>query len=184
MIYHFQLILLSAYLVIIHAAPMTNDKRQIPVESHGLSTEALLTLISVCVAVLGIALTLVLKWDSLKGMCLARRCHRRSRSCRNAAGEFPEVPIERLAALTVYFRLGYTPHQLRRTSSSSTAFASPRKRRRDSTTATRPNLPHRTTALVVAHPYSLMDFATSKGSTRDLAMTEYRAGHFWHNAHA
>ena len=34
--------------------------------SHDLSTEALLTLIGVCIAVLGIALTVLLKWASLK----------------------------------------------------------------------------------------------------------------------
>ena len=88
MIHPFQSILLFAYLMVINAAPMNYDKRQDPIKPHGLSTEALLTLIGVCVAVIGVALTLVLKWDSLKRMCI-RCCLVRSRSYRNAAGELP-----------------------------------------------------------------------------------------------
>src|SRR4051812_11299333 len=50
-------------------------------QSHGLSTEALLTLIGVCVAVLGIALALIQSWPSLKmtwGLCRSQRFHPRS----------------------------------------------------------------------------------------------------------
>jgi hypothetical protein len=53
------------------------------VQSHGMSTEALLTLVGVCVAVLGLVLTLVLSWPSLKvrwGLCTSRRLHPRQRS--------------------------------------------------------------------------------------------------------
>jgi len=177
MIYHFRLVLLFAHLMVINAGPLNYDERQDDVKPHGLSTEALLTLVGVCVAVLGIALTLVSKWDSLKRICI-RCCLVRSRSRRNAAGKFPEVSIQRVAILTKCSRPANTPRQPRRTSARPTALSSLRKRRWDSTTATRPNLPHRTTALVVAHPYSLMDFATSKGSMRNLTMTEYSAEHF------
>ncbi|CAI9627810.1 unnamed protein product [Alternaria burnsii] len=53
------------------------------VQSHGMSTEALLTLVGVCVAVFGTALTLVLSWPSLKvrwGLCTSRRPHPRQHS--------------------------------------------------------------------------------------------------------
>lgn len=52
--------------------------------SHYLSTEALLTLIGVCVAVLGVALTIILKWAGLKnsfgGIYFPYRGRLRSRS--------------------------------------------------------------------------------------------------------
>ncbi|RYN53536.1 hypothetical protein AA0118_g9587 [Alternaria tenuissima] len=76
------------------------------VQSHKLSTEALLTLIGVCVAVLGIALALVQTWSSLKmgwGMGRSRRfyLYQRSRSLHTAgsaitlvgAYEDPAVPV-------------------------------------------------------------------------------------------
>jgi hypothetical protein len=53
------------------------------VQSHGMSTEALLTLVGVCVAIFGTVLTLVLSWPSLKvtwGLCTSRRPHPRQRS--------------------------------------------------------------------------------------------------------
>jgi hypothetical protein len=53
------------------------------VQSHDMSTEALLTLIGVCVAVFGTALTLVLSWPSIKvrwGLFTSRRPHPRHRS--------------------------------------------------------------------------------------------------------
>ncbi|RYN76723.1 hypothetical protein AA0120_g11636 [Alternaria tenuissima] len=90
MIYHFRLVLLFAHLMVINAGPLNYDERQDDVKPHGLSTEALLTLVGVCVAVLGIALTLVSKWDSLKRICI-RCCLVRSRSRRNAAD--PQIPL-------------------------------------------------------------------------------------------
>jgi hypothetical protein len=62
-------------------------KRRMEAEVHGLSAEAVLTLIGVCVAVFGVGLTLALKWDSLKKMCLARCCRHRARLRRNAMGK-------------------------------------------------------------------------------------------------
>jgi hypothetical protein len=90
--------LLSDHLLSINAAPtlhlVLQETPGVLNNSDGLSVEALLTLIGVCVAVLGIALTLVLKWSSLKVMCLARRCHHRSRSRRNDPGEFSYIDRE------------------------------------------------------------------------------------------
>jgi hypothetical protein len=83
--------LLCAHLPSINAAPTLHFVRQntpsVLKSSDGLSIEALLTLIGVCVAIVGVGLMLVLKWNSLKRMCLARRYHHRSRSRRNDLGE-------------------------------------------------------------------------------------------------
>lgn len=57
--------------------------RRMEAEVHGLSAEAVLTLIGVCVTVFGVGLTLALKWNSLKKMC----CRRRARLRRNAMGK-------------------------------------------------------------------------------------------------
>jgi hypothetical protein len=58
------------------------------VDLRTLIEQDLLTIIGVCVAILGVGHTLVLKWDNLT-MCIARRCdHHHSRSRRNVAGEF------------------------------------------------------------------------------------------------
>ncbi|KAF7676041.1 hypothetical protein GT037_005546 [Alternaria burnsii] len=65
-----------------HAARRDSTAVQ-SVQSHGMSTEALLTLVGVCVAVFGTALTLVLSWPSLEvrwGLCTSRRPHSRQRS--------------------------------------------------------------------------------------------------------
>ena len=81
--------LLSVHFVFaVAAAPIPEVARQRstaggPVQSHTLSTEALLTLIGVCVAVFGIVLTLILSWPSLKitwGRCTSRRSRHPSRS--------------------------------------------------------------------------------------------------------
>ena len=83
--------LLCAHLPSINAAPtlrfVRQNKSRVLNSSDGLSIEALLTLIGVCVAIVGVGLTLVLEWNSLKRMCLARRYHHRSRSRRNNTGE-------------------------------------------------------------------------------------------------
>jgi len=85
----FILLLLSAHSISVsHAAviPYAADLDSTAgtfVQSHGLSTEALLTLIGVCVAVFGTALTLVLSWPSLKitwERCISRRSRHPSRS--------------------------------------------------------------------------------------------------------
>ncbi|CAI9627813.1 unnamed protein product [Alternaria burnsii] len=75
--------LLCVHLPSVNAALILHFVRQnkprILNSSDGLSIEALLTLIGLCVAIVGVGLTLVLKWNSLKRMCLARRYHHRSR---------------------------------------------------------------------------------------------------------
>jgi hypothetical protein len=82
------LMLMSDHLIsTTHAAVIPHAARRDPtagqsVQSHGMSTEALLTLVGVCVAVFGTALTLVLSWPSLKvrwGLCSSRRPHPRQR---------------------------------------------------------------------------------------------------------
>ena len=82
---------LCAHLPSINAAPtlrfVRQNKSRVLNSSDGLSIEALLTLIGVCVAVFGVGLTLALKWDSLKKMCLARCCRHRARLRRNAMGK-------------------------------------------------------------------------------------------------
>jgi hypothetical protein len=68
--------------VIPHAVRRDSTAGQ-SVQSHGMSTEALLTLVGVCVAVFGTALTLVLSWPRLKvrwGLCTCPRAHPRQRS--------------------------------------------------------------------------------------------------------
>ena len=88
MVFSSNLMLLSMFFISsIHAAAIPRVARRNPitgraVQSHGLSTEALLTLIGVCVAVLGLVLTLVQLWPSLRirwGLCTSRQLRRRSR---------------------------------------------------------------------------------------------------------
>ena len=88
------LLLLSAYTnPPSHAAAIPHVARQHSTAGTAdqpptLSTEALLTLIGVCVAVLGLALSLVLSWPSLKitlGRCTSRRSHSPSLSTGTSA---------------------------------------------------------------------------------------------------
>lgn len=82
------LMLMSDHLIsTTHAAVIPHAVRRSTagqsVQSHGMSTEALLTLVGVCVAVFGTALTLVLSWPRLKvrwGLCTCPRAHPRQRS--------------------------------------------------------------------------------------------------------
>jgi hypothetical protein len=79
--------------VIAHAVRRDSTVGQ-PVQPHGLSTEALLTLIGICVAVLGIALAIVQTWPSLKtgwGMCRSRRFQPYQRSRSLYTGMSPDI---------------------------------------------------------------------------------------------
>jgi hypothetical protein len=67
------------FLVATYAAPIPRREPAVGKadKSHALSTGDVLTLLGVCVAVFGVALTLVLKWHSLRWLCTpGRRRHR------------------------------------------------------------------------------------------------------------
>lgn len=149
------LLLLSAHIIssshaaVIPHAAQRDSTTGAAVQSHTLSIEALLTLIGVCVAVLGFALTLVLSWPSLKlrrGLSTHISLPLSSRVDRYSSAHNNEVDLQMLIE---HSGLCHSPHRRPR------KFYCPcspvrtldlrLERRRDSATATRAVVLHRAT---------------------------------------